>query len=70
MESMNEELQALEEASKSLFTASESIREALDTIDLKLAPYKPVDGSTIQALEGCLDYLERVAKILQKKARS
>lgn len=67
---MNEELQALEEASKSLFTASESIRDALDTIDLKIEPYKPVDGSTIQALESCSDYLEKVAKLLQKKARS
>ena len=58
--------EALENISKSLFTASEALREALDTIDLEnldLGLYQPF----IEATHGIL---EKMAQDIQQKARS
>lgn len=52
--------------SKCLFSASENIREALDTIDLKSLP---VDSLTIEDLQGFMGYLETLAQNLQRKAK-
>lgn len=63
---MNEEKEALEDISKSLFTASEALREALDTMDLK-----SVDIGHYQAyLDATRGVLEEMAKHFQKLARS
>lgn len=61
---MNKE--ALEDISKSLFTASEALREALDIADLKSVPL----GHWEAFLEATMRILEEHAKDLQKEARS
>lgn len=61
---MNKE--ALEDISKSLFTASEALREALDIADLKSVPL----GNWETFLEATMRILEDHAKDLQKEARS
>ena len=63
---MEKNRDALESISKSLFTASEAIREALDTMDLK-----SVEIGHYQAyLDGTHRVLEEMAQHLQKLARS
>lgn len=57
----------LEYCSKCLFSASENIRECLDTIDLKQLA---VDLSTMGCLESLCGYLEKTAQSIQKQARS
>ncbi len=57
--------QALEDISKSLFTASEALREALDTADLE-----DIELGNWQAfLEGTMRILEMEAQEMQKEAR-
>lgn len=58
---MNEELHHVADC---LFKASENIREALDTIDIKNLPF---DGSLLVALESCSNFLEEHAQRTQKK---
>lgn len=54
----------IQHTANELFKASESIREALDTIDLKNIPF---DESLKVALENCGNFLEKTAQKLQKK---
>lgn len=63
---MNEKQEALEEVSKCLFTASESIRQALDTMDLKGVEI----GHYPAYLDATCRILEEMAKTCQKEARS
>ena len=61
---MNKE--ALEDISKSLFTASEALRVALDISDLKDVPL----GYWKSYIEATMRLLEAHARDLQKEARS
>ena len=64
---MNERKRAAAEyASKQLFTASEHIREALDTIDLEGLS---IDKATAADLEALRERAERTAQRLQREAR-
>lgn len=58
--------EALESISKSVFTASEALREALDTADLENVDI----GNWNAYLDATHRILEQYAKDLQKKARS
>lgn len=63
---MEDNKESLEYCSKCLFTASENIRECLDTMDLK-----DVDIGYYKAyLDATYRLLEEMAKTFQKKARS
>lgn len=55
----------IKHATDEFFKASEHVREALDTIALKGIPF---DGSLYEAIEQCGLFLERQAKLLQRKA--
>lgn len=59
----DEERQGLLDLSNNLFTASEALREALDTIDLQSVP---VSASKVVALENLHNWLEQEAKTYQK----
>lgn len=63
---MEKNREALEDISKSLFTASEAIREALDTADLQSVDL----GYYEDFLKVAHDMLECCAQQLQKEARS
>lgn len=64
---MNERKRAAAEyASKQLFTASEHIREALDTIDLEGLSIK---AETIDELEKARTKAEKTAQRLQREAK-
>ncbi len=59
--------EAFEYCSKCLFTASENVRECLDTLDLKGLSIGPLTASE---LERVCKFLEQQAQQFQKIARS
>lgn len=59
--------QDMKHAINEIFKASESLREALDTLDL--ADYKP-SGNEVQRLEAMQAETEAIAQRLQAKARA
>lgn len=56
----------LNDVSKTLFSASEYVRDALDTIDIEKLP---VRGEFQVMLNSCHDTLEMIAQYLQKDAK-
>lgn len=66
---MKDDKESLEYCSKCLFTASENIRECLDTFELDLGN-PALKLSQLEELNTFQLRLEAVAQVLQKKARS
>lgn len=56
---------ALQEIAKSLFTASEALREALDTADLENAP---LTGEELRVMAEQNEALEKMAQTIKRRA--